>query len=383
MPSTNPFSFDTIVTGEDFCNRKREIGELLNDIRSSHNVVVFSQRRYGKTSLIDNVLTLAKDEGYLTIYVDIYHILNEHDLVNAYAKALAANITGSMEKILQTLKAVFSSLRPKITLDESGKPEIGIGVESGRDPLMNLEEVFESVKRYTEKGDTRAVVVFDEFQQVGELQQSHRIESIIRSQIQTHRNICYIFMGSKRHLIVGMFSDPARPLYGIGKMFPLDKIDPHHLMDFVQSRFAESGKPISEDVVERLVNICESHPYYTQYVSHSLWELTPFNSTISASDLEDALTLTINRISPRYENLWELLPMRQRQALIALATLPSTQKLFSADVILKYGLASATSFRKALTGLTDKGIVDRDKHKYAIIDIFFKKWIRQHFPIDS
>ncbi|MFO7984771.1 MAG: hypothetical protein R6U38_02835 [Desulfatiglandaceae bacterium] len=75
--------------------------------------------------------------------------------------------------------------------------------------------------------------------------------------------------------------------------------------------------------------------------------------------------------------------MRQRQALIALATLLSTQKLFSGDVILKYVLASATSFRKALTGLTDKGIVDRDKHKYAIIDIFFKKWIRQHFPVES
>jgi uncharacterized protein len=380
MPSTNPFSFDTIVTGKSFCNRKSEIQELLNDMTSSHNVVLFSQRRYGKTSLIINALNLAKDKGFLTIYVDIYHILNEQDLVNAYAKALATNMEGSIEKILKTFKTILSSLRPKITLDDGGKPEIEFGVESGRDPLMNLEEVFESVKKYTERSGTRAVVVFDEFQQVGELKQSHRIESIIRSQIQAHRNICYVFMGSKRHLIVGMFSDPARPLYGIGKMFPLGKIDPDHLIQFVQSRFAKSGKPILEDVVVRLVDTCESHPYYTQYVSHSLWELTQFNSSISTSDLEDALTLTINRISPRYENLWELLPIRQRQALIALSNLTSTQRPFSGDIILKYGLASASAFRRALTALIDKGIVDKDKAEYSIIDIFLKKWIQRNFP---
>jgi hypothetical protein len=76
----------------------------------------------------------------------------------------------------------------------------------------------------------------------------------------------------------------------------------------------------------------------------------------------------------------ELLPIRQRQALIALATLSPKDKLFSADVIHEYGLASAPSFRKALNGLIGKGLVDRDRERYAIIDLFFKKWIRMSFP---
>jgi len=82
-----------------------------------------AQRRYGKTSLIKKVLNLAKQEGLLTIYIDLYHILNEEDLVKTYARAVASAMEGSIEKILQVLKILFSSLRPKITLNSDGKPE--------------------------------------------------------------------------------------------------------------------------------------------------------------------------------------------------------------------------------------------------------------------
>lgn len=382
MYPVNPFIFDSLASEENFCNREREIEELLGDIRSSHNVIIFSQRRYGKTSLIKKVLHLAKLEGFLTIYTDVYHILNEVDLVKAYAKALASTMEGSIEKIFETLKTIFSSLRPKITVDADGKPEFTFGVESGRDPIMDLEEVLESVKEYTDKKGLKAAVVFDEFQQIGQLQQAHRIESIIRSQIQGHKDISYIFMGSKKHLIFDMFSDPTRPLYGGGKMLPLEEIAPKHLKRFVFSRFRSTGKHLPKEVASRLVEICESHPYYTQYVSHSLWETMPPNSPITDTDLGNAVNLTISRIAPRYDSIWDLLPLRQRQALIALADLAPNEKIFSGVVILKYGLASAPSFRKALKRLVDKSLVDRDQNTFSIIDVFFKKWIQMNFSIE-
>lgn len=90
MEPTNAFSFDAIATGKNFCNRESEIGELLSSVRASHNVVVFSQRRYGKTSLIQKVLQSAKTEGFISTYVDIYHVLTEQDLVKTYAKAFAS-----------------------------------------------------------------------------------------------------------------------------------------------------------------------------------------------------------------------------------------------------------------------------------------------------
>ncbi|MCK4391115.1 MAG: hypothetical protein KAV83_12865, partial [Desulfobacterales bacterium] len=98
MEPVNPFSFDKEASGEGFCDREQEIEELLGDIRSCHNVIIFSQRRYGKTSLIKTVLDMAKQGGFLTVYVDLYHVLSEEDFVIAYAKAVArAMEEGSLE----------------------------------------------------------------------------------------------------------------------------------------------------------------------------------------------------------------------------------------------------------------------------------------------
>jgi len=86
-----------------------------------------------------------------------------------------------------------------------------------------------------------------------------------------------------------------------------------------------------------------------------------------------------NRVSPRYESIWELLPLRQKQSLIALANITPDEKIFSGNSIQKHGLSSAPSFRKALQGLIEKGLIDRDKNRFSIIDIFFKKWIHNNF----
>ena len=52
----NPFIYGEEVSGEYFCDREEEIKELLRDIENSQNVIIFSPRRYGKTSLIKEVL---------------------------------------------------------------------------------------------------------------------------------------------------------------------------------------------------------------------------------------------------------------------------------------------------------------------------------------
>lgn len=383
MQPVNPFSFDREASGEGFCNREKETEELLGDIRSCHNVIIFSQRRYGKTSLIKKVLDIAKLEGFLTVYVDLYHILSEEDFVIAYAKALArAMDEGSVEKFFQTLKTTFSSLRPKMTLDAEGKPEFTFGLEVGRDRVMDIEDVLESVKKYSEQKKKKAVVVFDEFQQIGQLDRASRIEGVLRSHIQTHRNISYIFMGSKKHLIFDLFTDPTRPFYESAKMFPLGKIPSKELEIFVYDQFRSTGKRLLRQVATRLVETCESHPYYVQYVCHSLWEISSADSTITDEELNKAIGLTIRRTSPRYESVWELLPLRQRQALIALANLSPNDKLFSGAVVQKYNLSSAPTFRKALKGLVEKGLADRDQHEYSIIDIFFKKWIQMNFAVE-
>ena len=48
----NPFAFNNYVTGEAFCNRKKELTDLLMSMKGSQNVLLYSHRRIGKSSLI-------------------------------------------------------------------------------------------------------------------------------------------------------------------------------------------------------------------------------------------------------------------------------------------------------------------------------------------
>ena len=48
----NPFVYGERVKGENFCNRKEEIKELVSEITSGQNIMIYSPRRYGKTSYL-------------------------------------------------------------------------------------------------------------------------------------------------------------------------------------------------------------------------------------------------------------------------------------------------------------------------------------------
>ena len=63
----NPFVYGEAVSGDNFCNRMQEISELENDIENGTNVIIFSPRRYGKTSLIYKVLETVRKKG-ISVY---------------------------------------------------------------------------------------------------------------------------------------------------------------------------------------------------------------------------------------------------------------------------------------------------------------------------
>ena len=52
----NPFEYGGVVAGDSFCNRAREKADLAQAIRNHEKLFVFSERRFGKTSLVRAVL---------------------------------------------------------------------------------------------------------------------------------------------------------------------------------------------------------------------------------------------------------------------------------------------------------------------------------------
>ena len=52
MMVKNPFKYGEPVIGEDFTDRESECKEIAHDLYSGQNIILYSPRRLGKTSLI-------------------------------------------------------------------------------------------------------------------------------------------------------------------------------------------------------------------------------------------------------------------------------------------------------------------------------------------
>ncbi len=79
-----------------------------------------------------------------------------------------------------------------------------------------------------------------------------------------------IFLGSRKHLIQKMFLNQNRPLYRAGGHYPLDPIETAPWQPFIQSRFKQTSKGISAEVIQALCEATEGHPFYTQHLCHAV-----------------------------------------------------------------------------------------------------------------
>lgn len=371
----NPFVYGKEVSGDNFCNRKLEIKELGRDIENSQNVIVFSQRRFGKTSLIKEVFRASDKKGICTIYADLYPISCEEDFISIYAAAIAKALHGSLKKSFKDVGKFFRKLRPSFTVDKTGEINYSFTIDKS-DVSPSLEDVLESVHRFADAKKKKIAVCFDEFQQIA-LFKTDKLEKTLRSHFQRHNNISYIFMGSKKHLIRDIFNNPNRPFYRSGKSFPLEKIEQKELAAFIAGKFKHTEKTISSELINNLIEICETHPYYVQYMCNILWESTADKKEATKRDLQESLEILLKRESSTYEAALDGLTLKQRQLLIALSKASSGDKVFSGEFLRRHNLDSASSIQRILTSLIDKDLIDKEKNSYAILDIFFKKWLSQ------
>jgi hypothetical protein len=369
----NPFIYGKEVTGKSFCNRKKEISELKRDVENSQNVIIFSQRRFGKTSLIKEVLSRINRKGILTIYADLYSVLSEEDFARIYAEAVTSSIFGKIQKQFKNITMFFKKIRPKLSFAEDGQPSFSVDIEKA-ELMPSIKDVIESVKRYANSKNKKVAVVFDEFQQIGQLKTDH-LTKVIRSLTQSHNKISYIYMGSKKHLIMDMFNNPNNPFYRSAKPFPLEKISEKELIEFIKVKFRSTKKKISQDLTKQIVEICEAHPYYVQYLCHIIWEEVIERKTVNKGDLAKSLDLLLKRESSTYEATMDLLTTRQKQALIALAKAAPDEKVFSSEFLNRFNLGAASSFQRTVRSLLEKDLIDKDNGKYCIIDVFFKEWL--------
>lgn len=377
----NPFVYGKVARGEYFADRGREIAELSSDILSGQNVILFSPRRYGKTSLILEVLDRVRAQGVLTVYLDLFKVVSAEDFVSAYAREVARLCGGGIRTALQRIRALLPRLVPKAVVKGDGvevELEFEFDLRGEREPL--LDDLFEAVATLARERGKRAAVVFDEFQEIAVWDEGERVQRQMRAHFQHHPEAAYIFMGSKRHLMQDIFQNKNRPFYRFGKHFPLGKIPEHGFAAFIEARFEGTGSRVEREVPHAILEVTENHPYYTQLLCHVLWDRRRDERVVTAEHVALGVEEVLSREAHAFQGMWDMLPLKARQLLVALAKEDTPRvEIYSSKFLQKNNLGPASSVQRALWRLLAEEILEKVDGAYEFTDVFFKRWLRREF----
>ena len=373
----NPFIYGEIVTGKNLCGREKEIKELSRDIENSQKVLLFSPRRHGKTSLLKDILICLDRKKYFPIYVDLYPALTETDFIRLLAKAFSREITAPVEKTINIFKETFRYLTPKLSfsINKEGNMEFDVSIEK-RDISPVLEDMLEGINTYIEKNRKKGVIIFDEFQQISYFE-TDKIEKELRSQMQTHRNVSYIFSGSKRHILMDMFANPNKPFYKSTKHFLINKLKVEDIFKFIKNKFLDTKINIQDNFINEIIDVSECHPFYFQYICHEIWEMSFSNHEVLPDYLDKAVEKIMERETSTYDNVWSLLTVKQKKVLIALSKIEPYEKIFSHDFLVEHNIGPVSTLQRILKGLAKKELIDKSNGNYEMLDIIFKKWLQK------
>lgn len=369
----NPFTIGLIEEEEEFCNRQPERKELLQYAKNGHNVVIYSPRRYGKSSLVTILQKKLSQDKFLTAYIDLFPIASAQDaaqrIVLGFMRGFGRGI--DPRSFLEKIKDVFRRLRPSITVEPEGL-QISAQMEQNTDPLLFLEDCLEGVGRWVKKMNQQAMVVFDEFQEITQLKESKVIEGLIRSKIQSHRNISYFFVGSRRNVLKDIFSTRNRPFYKSAFLYSLDKIPEEEFVDFLMRRFKNSEKKCSPEICHAIYTHVQGYPYYVQKLASLVWDSA--HKEPSMDNLKQAYKTLLQSETPDFEAHWSALTNTQKQLLHVLTKFP-TSSPFSKDYLKQHGL-SIGGIQKALKVLLEKDLIEKTPQRFILTDPLMAAWLK-------
>jgi hypothetical protein len=366
----NPFSYTGIVRGDAFCNRQTEQTELLKFIKGSQNVLLYSHRRYGKSSLMYQLFDrLERQRPPIdTLYVELYGTLSEKDFVSAILAGLN-QIESGLEKLVKWVQSALKTVKVGMSIDPvTGSPGVSVSFDTGyQEDILN--NVMGLLGKFSEK--RKLMVVFDEFQEIANYKQAG-FEKRLRAIIQQHRNISYFFCGSQRHLLTEIFTNQNRAFYKLAQSFPIDKIKTRHYVPWARKLFLKAGKEIETEIIEEIVSRCENHPMYVQQFLFYLWE-----EKDTAISLETVARIELRILQSSHNeflNLWDSLTLNQKKTL-KLIILTGGKEMFYANALQAVDLNAGSQVTRSLSKLLSDDIVLKNNN-YKIQDVMFTKWIQ-------
>jgi hypothetical protein len=377
MEPANPFVYGEIVTAAAFADRDVERERLTEDLAAGQKVFLISPRRYGKSSLIRDVMRTLASRQFLTVEVTVAASSSYVGFLESYARALVAADT-PVSRLRRWATDLLQSLRPEVRIEaRPGDSGFSLAFPAARTPrevARLATEVFALPAKIAAARKQRMAIALDEFQSVTTFD-GGTVEHALRAAVQDQRQVGYVFAGSEPSLMERMLT-AKRPFYKAGPVMRLDKIDSADFAVFIEQRLASTGLTPEDGLGEAIVELAANVPYDVQRLAHETWDdvRAARRRTVGLDDLHRTLSRLLGEHQMVFEESWQRLTLAQRAALRAVV-IENGRELLSADVRVRHRLSGTSSVQSALAALRKQDIVQKEGARYIVSDSLYREWV--------
>jgi len=380
MRIRNPFVVGReIKYGEPFCDRESEIKWLIDRAKSSESVCLISLRRYGKTSLLNQVMGKLNEEGWITLKIDLMNVHSIEDFCFFIGQEIR-KFKSIKNKIFNTIKHI----KPTITIGVdplTSLPSFGVGLNSRASKKEAiLRETLNTCLNLPKLLSSPVLLVFDELQQVRKIATNGEIEAVMRAVFEK-RDYDFVpfYLGSRRSILKLMFQKESEPFFKSATVKEIKGLPCESYIEFVQNEFKKTLSIVpSKGILHTTWRLFQGHPYAVAKVANRLWfcylENLPKNKKEEEDLWLEVITEIIKEEGTFYEAVNKNLPPYVMVVFRKIAEEGILEKPYKEDFLKKIGMTAAR-VQKALGTLKKEDKIEHSKEGIYVLDPLERLWL--------
>ncbi len=376
----SPFIYGTTVSIQSFTNRELESAKLQSNLMNGINTTIISPRRWGKSSLVEKVISdiKKKNKNTKTVIIDLFSVSSEEEFLELFAREVIKASSSKWQEWMSSGKDFFKKLIPKLSLGIDPTADFSLSfdwreLKKHSDEILNLPEII------AKKKGIQFIICLDEFQNLATFNDYINFEKKTRSCWQRQKSVTYCLYGSKRHMMTDIFNNPSKPFYRFGDIMLLQKIETKKWVSFICKSFSNTNKKIEEKIAEMIPLKMKNHSWYVQQLAHYAWQISQKKATIL--EINAALRELIQANTPLYQKETESISHTQLNLLKAVAR--GETQFTSTAVMTKYLLGTPRNVSKNKAILIKNDIIHEIDHQYEFVDPAFELWFKKQYFNES
>jgi hypothetical protein len=360
----SPFPFyGPLAPGEGF-GRASLREDLARRIEERRVTALLGPRRYGKTSVLRQVMSDLDGKGFDAVWVDLYASTSMADIAGAFDRGLAAT-QGPIRKVLDTLAGSLS-----LSLGLLGV-ELSKGARDRPEPSQKLRSMLQLLTRAAQKRNI--VLVLDEFSGIAGVDGA---AGVLRTELQHHfRDLAIVFAGSQPSTMTMLFADRAQPFFSQADLVLMPPLSTEEVIAIVDHGFRSSGRDAGP-VPSMLAATSNGHPQRTMQLADAVWQLVPHGGRADADLWAEALERVRESVNSAEEAVFGLMPAGHQKVIRIVASGGSVYGA-AADVL---SLSNGTA-RGAVAALLGSADLVRVDDRLEVVDPLLADWVRRRFAV--